>query len=81
MIIGLNKSDAVTEEELEEKRNALTNAASRPVMTLAGFTGDGVKDVLVALWDVVKEDIAKRAMQESLDEEQPASAESEWSPL
>ncbi|WP_262694046.1 GTPase ObgE [Kordiimonas aquimaris] len=81
MIIGLNKSDAVSDEELEEKRVALADAAARPVMTLAGFTGDGVKEILSALWDVVKEDIAKRAAQEGLDEEQGASADGGWSPL
>lgn len=81
MIIGLNKSDAVSDEELEEKRIALSDAAARPVMTLAGFTGDGVKDVLSALWDVVKEDMARRAKEDNIDDNEAPSAAGEWSPV
>lgn len=81
MIVGLNKADAVSSEELEEKRVALADAAARPVMTLAGFTGEGVKEILSALWDVVKEDIAARAVEDGADEEQAASADGGWSPV
>ncbi len=81
MIIGLNKCDAVAEDELEEKRIALTDAAARPVMVLSGVTGEGVKEMLSALWDVVKEDIAKRASEDGLEEEQGPAAAGEWSPV
>ncbi len=81
MIIGLNKCDAVPEDELEEKRLALTDAAARPVMVLSGVTGEGVKEMLSALWDVVKEDIAKRASEDGLEEEQGPAAAGEWSPV
>ena len=81
MIIGLNKCDAVDEDELEEKRLALTDAAARPVMVLSGVTGEGVKEMLSALWDVVKQDIAKRASEDGLEEEQGPAAAGEWSPV
>jgi len=81
MIIGLNKCDAVADDELEEKRIALTDAAARPVMVLSGVTGEGVKEILSALWDVVKEDIAKRASEDGLEEEQGPAAAGEWSPV
>ena len=80
MIIGLNKCDAVPEDELEEKRLALADAASKPVMVLSGVTGEGVKEMISALWDVVKADIARRGSEDSPDEEQGPAA-GEWSPV
>lgn len=82
MIVGLNKCDAVSDEELEEKRLALTDAAARPVMVLSGATGEGVKEVLSALWDVVKQDIAQRAVEEERPEDdQGSETAGEWSPI
>jgi GTP-binding protein len=81
MIVGLNKCDAVSEEELEEKRIALADAAARPVMVLSGFTGDGVREVLSALWEVVKQDMADRNVKDNLEDDQDVSTSSEWSPL
>ncbi|WP_417451076.1 GTPase ObgE [Kordiimonas sp.] len=84
IIIGLNKCDAVEEEELEEKRLALQNASGQPVMTLSGVTREGVKEVLSALWDVVREDKVKRATEDeghtSNDDDSPATGD-EWSPI
>ena len=81
MVVGLNKCDAVGEEELEEKRLALADAAARPVMVLSGATGAGVKEVLAALWDVVKQDIAQRAVEEGPDDDQGTETAGEWSPI
>jgi len=82
MIIGLNKCDAIPADELEEKRVALQDAAARPVMTLSGVTGDGVKDVLGALWDVVKEDRAERKKEEDGSaEDDSSSTGGNWSPI
>ncbi len=82
MIVGLNKCDAVSDEELEEKRLALADVAARPVMLLSGATGEGVKEVLAALWDVVKEDIAQRAAEEAREEEEHSTETAgEWSPI
>jgi len=75
-IIGLNKCDAVPEEELEEKRLALQDVAATTVMTLSGATGQGVKEVLSALWDVIKE-----TRQSQDEEDETASTGGEWSPL
>ncbi len=48
-IIGLNKSDAIPEEELAEKVKKLKRSAKRPVLVLSGATGQGVPPVLHAL--------------------------------
>jgi len=48
-IIGLNKVDALTPEELEEKKTKLRRSAKKPVMVLSGVTGEGVPEVLFAL--------------------------------
>ncbi len=84
MIIGLNKSDAVEAEDLEEKRLALQDVSGQPVMTLSGATREGVKDVLAALWDVVKEDQANRAIEEEGSagaDQDSSSTGGEWSPI
>ncbi|GHF20464.1 GTPase Obg [Kordiimonas sediminis] len=85
MIIGLNKCDAIPEEELEEKRLALVDAAARPVMVLSGATHEGTTDVLGALWDVIKEDKAKRIEEEDGVHEDESNegvgGEGGWSPI
>jgi len=83
MIIGLNKMDSIPEDALAEKLKALQAVADRPVYALSGVSGEGVTDVLSALWDVVKEDIAARqaaskAGTETAEEDGTADA---WSPL
>ncbi|MFC4349303.1 GTPase ObgE [Kordiimonas lipolytica] len=82
MIVGLNKCDAIPEDELEDKRVALQDAAARPVMVLSGATHAGVHEVLSALWDVVKEDIANRNVEEEgSDEDDSSSTGGSWSPI
>ncbi len=49
VIVGLNKVDALTDEEIKEKRAALEHASGFPVMELSGATGKGVQDVLRAV--------------------------------
>ncbi|WBU65162.1 GTPase ObgE [Paracoccus aerodenitrificans] len=46
----LNKIDAVDTESLAEKRAALADALGADVMTMSGATGQGVQEVLRALW-------------------------------
>ncbi|MCC7273017.1 MAG: GTPase ObgE [Alphaproteobacteria bacterium] len=48
-IVGLNKIDALSPEELKKKRQALARTAQRPVMALSGVTGTGVREVLRAV--------------------------------
>jgi GTP-binding protein len=54
-IIGLNKIDAIPEEELAEKRRKLKRAAKSPVLLLSGATGKGVPEVLHAVFGTIRE--------------------------
>ena len=83
IIIGLNKSDAIPDDELEDKRVALQDAAACPVMTLSGATGNEVRSVLAALWDVVKLDRDARSEENAgTDDEAAATSPSgNWSPI
>ncbi|ANC92118.1 GTPase ObgE [Azospirillum humicireducens] len=58
-VIGLNKSDALLDEEIEEKKKALEEASGAEVMVLSGVTGDGVKQVLYRLLTVIKDSKAE----------------------
>jgi GTPase len=60
-IIGLNKIDAIPENELAEKLRKLKRSAKRPVLLLSGATGAGVPAVLYALLTEIE---AKRAAAE-----------------
>jgi GTP-binding protein len=53
-ITVLNKIDALSEEEREEKREALKEAAEGPVMLMSGATKEGVTEVLRALRSVIE---------------------------
>ncbi len=48
-LVGLNKCDALDDEEIAAKAQALSEAVGRPVMTLSGVSGQGVESVLYAL--------------------------------
>lgn len=64
-IVGLNKTDALTDEEVIEKRAALEAAGAERVMVLSGVTRQGVQEVLRAM----KGDIdAMRAAEQTGDE-------------
>lgn len=54
-IIGLNKIDAIPEDELKEKIAKLKRSAKRPVFALSGVSGEGVDAVVSKLWDVIAE--------------------------
>jgi GTPase len=49
-ILGLNKIDALDDEELAARRAELEEASGRRVFPLSGATGAGVQAVLRALW-------------------------------
>ena len=55
-IIGLNKCDALQDDEIEEKRDALTTASGSEVLPLSGVTGKGVDVVLARLFEQIKSD-------------------------
>ncbi|HYD67387.1 GTPase ObgE [Azospirillum sp.] len=54
-IIGLNKADAILEEEIAEKKAALEEASGAEVMVLSGATRDGVQAVLYRLLQAIRE--------------------------
>lgn len=47
--IGLNKIDALSDEEIEEKTAALQAVSHNPIFTLSGVSGAGIEPVLQAL--------------------------------
>jgi len=73
MVLGLNKSDAMTEDDINEKRKILEDVSGGPVMVLSGFAGEGVPEVLGSLWDIIQADRAARKTEENPDGETPAS--------
>ena len=54
-VIGLNKADALLDEEIEEKKAALEEASGAEVMVLSGATGQGVQPVLYRLLTAIKQ--------------------------
>lgn len=60
-IIGLNKIDAIEPKALTRKIKSLEKASGATVLPLSGATGQGVKDVLRAMW----KEILKRRKREA----------------
>ena len=54
-IIGLNKIDALGEDELKEKMTKLKRAAKRPVFALSGVSGAGIDAVVQQLFAIITE--------------------------
>lgn len=48
-ILALNKCDALSEEDIKQKRKLLKKAAKKDIMLLSGVTGEGLQDVLRTL--------------------------------
>jgi GTP-binding protein len=67
-IVGLNKADALMEDELAEKTAALEEASGGRVYVLSAATGQGVQQVLRALWTEIA---AQRAEAEADEEQAP----------
>lgn len=49
-ILALNKADALTDEEMEEKRAALAKASRKKVRVISAVSRAGVQDVLSEMW-------------------------------
>jgi GTP-binding protein len=60
-LIGLNKTDAMTNREISARAAALRKASGRPVMLLSGVTGQGVPEVLRALQNMIHDTRQKAA--------------------
>jgi GTP-binding protein len=54
-IVALNKIDAVEPDELKKQKERLKRAAKKTPLLLSAITGDGVKEALRALVDVIGE--------------------------
>ena len=54
-IVALNKIDAVTPDELKKQKDRLKRAAKKTPLLMSGATGEGVKDALRALVEVIGE--------------------------
>jgi GTP-binding protein len=60
-IIGLNKADAVPQEELGKLKRKLARASKRKVIALSGVTGANVPETMRALLDVIRSEQARTA--------------------
>ncbi len=67
-VIGLNKADALDDDEIAEKRAALEEASGARVYVLSGATGKGVIEVLRALWTEISAQRAEAAQADKDDE-------------
>ncbi|CAH2600236.1 GTPase ObgE [Rhodovastum atsumiense] len=65
-VLVLNKADAMTPREASARRTALQKASGRKVMLISGVSGQGVPEVLQALYQEVA---AARAQRKGLAEE------------
>ena len=54
-IVGLNKRDAIPDTDIDELQQLLMEAGADHVLTLSGATGQGVKEVLRAIDEMVGE--------------------------
>src|ERR1700684_2899985 len=54
-IVALNKIDAMTPDELKKQKDRLKRAAKKAPLLISGATGEGVKDALRALVEVIGE--------------------------
>ncbi len=53
-IVGLNKSDALSEKDIEEKRAALAAVTKSPIVAMSGVSGRGGTDILRILLDHIR---------------------------
>ena len=75
-VVALNKIDALTSDEIANKKRALRRAGADEVLLLSAVSGDGVADVLRTLWRRIDADrIAER------DAAKPSATSSGWSPI
>lgn len=60
-IVAINKADLLDEAEQKKALAALKKKTKSPVLLISAATGNGVKDVLRALWHTIEEHRAKNA--------------------
>jgi GTP-binding protein len=59
-LVALNKCDALTPEQIEEKLAALSVASGARIFPLSGIAGIGLRDLLFALLTVIKQSRAEQ---------------------
>ncbi len=74
-IIGLNKIDAVSKQELEEKRQAFKSAIGKEPLLLSAATGKGVREAMFALLALVN-----KRRQRDIKEAAGEDEETGWRP-
>jgi GTP-binding protein len=77
-ILALNKIDALSPEEREEKAAELEAAAGRRPMLVSGVSGEGVTELLRAAWNEVRK--TRGDIQVVDDEEIPVETPGGWAP-
>lgn len=75
-LVALNKVDALTDQEIANKKRALRRAGADAVLTVSGATGAGAVEVLRALWRVT----AGTRAAEAAEAAGPGEPEG-WSPI
>ncbi len=77
-ILALNKVDALSPEEREEKAVLIEAAAGRRPMLVSGVSGEGVTELLRAAWNEVRK--TRGDIQVIDDEEIPVDTPGGWQP-
>ena len=74
-ILALNKTDAMSDEAVSEKRKQLADATGREVMLLSGVSGDGVKTLCGKAWENVL-----RVREQEKAQAAAEAGEDDWKP-
>lgn len=81
-IIGLNKCDALSKEDIAKKIKSLKRITASPILTLSGVTGQGVKEVLRAMAkEVGRASTLMPSTQKAEDNMTTAEDTPAWTPL
>ncbi|MGY3448880.1 GTPase ObgE [Bradyrhizobium sp. USDA 4353] len=74
-IVALNKIDAVDPDELKKQKDRLKRAAKKTPLLISGATGDGVKEALRKLADIIGEQPVSNKAKSTAD---TAATEEPW---
>jgi len=80
VILALNKSDAVTADQLDQKRSRLEAASGAPVHLVSGVTGQGIDEIGRQLLSAIDQNRETIAADHNADTHHPAALSS-WTPL
>jgi len=80
-ILALNKIDALSEEERNEKADALEAVAGRRPMMVSGVSGEGVTELLRAAWGEVRKTRGDVHVQAEEEDDTVFETPGGWSPM